>query len=51
MKGSKCVPSELEPCEIYNKTVRIMKMTPLGGASGAILENYEVMLASPGLNL
>ena len=28
-----------------------MKMTPLGGASGAILENYENMLASPGLNL
>ena len=54
MKGSKCVPSELEPCEMYNKTikcVRIMKMTPLGGASGAILENYENMLASPGLNL
>ena len=26
-------------------------MTPLGGASGAILENYGNMLASPGLNL
>ena len=28
-----------------------MKMTPLGGASGAILENYENMLTSPKLNL
>ena len=28
-----------------------MKMTPLGGASGAILENYGNMLASPELNL
>ena len=28
----------------------IMKITP-GGASGAILENYENMFASPGLNL
>ena len=26
-------------------------MTPLGGASGAILKNYENMLSSPGLNL
>ena len=26
-------------------------MTPLGGASGAILENYGNMLASPGENL
>ena len=28
----------------------IMKITP-GGASGAILENYENMFASSGLNL
>ena len=28
-----------------------MKITPPGGASGAILENYENMFASPGLNL
>ena len=32
------------------KRVRIIKIT-LGGASGAILENYENMLRSPELNL
>ena len=54
----KCVPSVLVTINCANKMftfqnrkrVRIIKITP-GGASGAILENYENMLTSPKLNL
>ena len=58
MCRSKCVPSVVVTINCVNKMytfqinehVRIINITP-GGASGAILENYENMLTSPKLNL